>query len=128
MTTDRTELVPLHHAKNVLPNSPLYTQLLRLAHRDPQRTIINDVNLGGARSRIQLLNDVLELQEELRHNLSESVFSDLASEVPVFIAILAPGGYEYTVAVLAALALGAAVVPVSEYFERSRCLPYVYVD
>lgn len=116
-TKDRTSLVPTHNGRSVLPNSPLYSQLLRLACEAPQRTIIRDVNLGRDVSRIQLLTDILGLQHDLRQNLGESINRDLERGDPVFIAILAPGGYESAVAVLGVLALGAAIVPISEYLD-----------
>jgi malonyl-CoA/methylmalonyl-CoA synthetase len=41
------------------------------------------------------------------------VKSALREQQEVYISILAPGGYEFTVAILAALAMGAAVVPMT---------------
>jgi malonyl-CoA/methylmalonyl-CoA synthetase len=117
-TADRNALVPSQRGRNVLPNSPFYSQLLRLAYDTPSKTIIRDVNLGQEKSRIQLLTDVLELQDHLRHELDESVNRALERGESVFIAILAPGGYESAVAVLGALALGMAVVPISECFGQ----------
>lgn len=124
-TPDRADLVPSNWAKNTLPNQPLYTQLLRLAYDAPQRVIICDVNRGEEKSRIQLLTDVIELRETLRLSLSESARRDLERGETVFIAVLAPGGYEYVVALLGALALGASAVPISECFPKylySTCM------
>jgi malonyl-CoA/methylmalonyl-CoA synthetase len=43
----------------------------------------------------------------------------------VYIAVLAPGGYEYTVAMLAALALGAAVVPMTIHLPPEEAVYFV---
>lgn len=43
----------------------------------------------------------------------------------VYIAILAPGGYEFTVAILAALAMGAAVVPMTVVLPPDEALYFV---
>jgi malonyl-CoA/methylmalonyl-CoA synthetase len=90
--------------------------MLRLAHDAPSRTIIADVNLDMEKSRIQLLTDVLEMRNDLLEALDGTTREGLVQGggKPVFIAVLAAGGYEYTVAVLGVLALGAVVVPISK--------------
>jgi malonyl-CoA/methylmalonyl-CoA synthetase len=92
--------------------------MLRLAHDSPSRTIIADVNLDVEKSRIQLLTDVLEMRNDLLEALDGTTREGLVrgggGGRPVFIAVLAAGGYEYTVAVLGVLALGAVVVPISK--------------
>ncbi|KIX98675.1 uncharacterized protein Z520_05976 [Fonsecaea multimorphosa CBS 102226] len=129
---DRTDLVPSHRGRNVLPNCPFFNKLLRLAHDAPSRTIISDVNLGVEKSRIQLLTDVLEIRNDLLDTLDKKSREDLAhGSGRVFIAVLAAGGYEYTVAVLGVLALGAVVVPISPqapleeayyFLEKAQCV------
>ncbi|OAP61661.1 hypothetical protein AYL99_03864 [Fonsecaea erecta] len=134
---DRVDFVPPHQGRNILPNCPFFNRLLRLAHDAPSRPIIADVNLGVEKSRIQLLTDVLEMRNDLLDALDETSRADLASRGarrgPVFIAVLAAGGYEYTVAVLGILALGggAAVVPISPqaplkeacyFMEKAQCV------
>jgi len=57
--------------------------------------------------------DVLALRERILRTLGPFVQEQPKNGQDVYIAILAPGGYEYTVAVLAVLALGAAVVPLT---------------
>jgi malonyl-CoA/methylmalonyl-CoA synthetase len=81
-------------------------------------------------THLQLLTDVLALRQRLLTSLSSHVRSALDRREEIYIAVLAPGGYEYTVAMLAALATNAAVVPLTValpphealYFAtKSRC-------
>lgn len=60
---DRTHFVPRHVNNETLPNSPLFSRLLRYAHGKPARTIIKDVNLDVEKTYIQLLTDVLALRK-----------------------------------------------------------------
>lgn len=110
---DRTAFVPLHQGDNVLPNSPFFSRLLRYAHEDPPRLAIRDVKLQCEQTYLNLLNDVLMLRNVLRQHLTYDIVEDLSKGREVYIGIVAPGGYEFTVAMLAMLALGAAVVPMS---------------
>ncbi|KIW99321.1 uncharacterized protein Z519_00984 [Cladophialophora bantiana CBS 173.52] len=132
---DRSDFVPPHNGRNVLPNCPFFNQMLRLAHDAPARPIVADVNLDVEKSRIQLLTDVLEMRNDLLERLDETIAKDLLGRgdggARVFVAVLAPGGYEFTVAVLGLLALGAVVVPISpqapveeaSYFiEKAQCV------
>ncbi|KAK5126626.1 hypothetical protein LTR85_009560 [Meristemomyces frigidus] len=118
MDGDRTLYTPPHTSRNTFPCHSLFARLVRFAHQHPPRLCVRDANNGGQEAtHAQLLSDVLHLRERLRSNLSINVRAALdqrkdAGEA-VYIAVLAPGGYEYTVAMLAVLALGAAVVPVS---------------
>ena len=114
-TPDRTDYIPPDEGPNVLPNNPLFNRLLRLAHDEPQKTIIRDVNLGIVKSRTQLLTDILAFERVILNNLDTRTRALLHKGLPVFIAILAPGGYEYAVAILAILAMGAAAVPISKF-------------
>ncbi|OAG42562.1 hypothetical protein AYO21_03147 [Fonsecaea monophora] len=129
---DRADFVPPHQGRNVFPNCPFFGRLLRLAHDAPAKTIIADVNLDVEKSRIQLLTDVLEMRNDLLERLGKTARDDLVrGSGPIFIAVLAAGGYEYTVGVLGVLALGAVVVPISpqapleeaSYFiEKAQCV------
>ncbi|KAK3720803.1 hypothetical protein LTR37_003466 [Vermiconidia calcicola] len=57
--------------------------------------------------------------------LSLSVLQSLRAGDEVFIGVLAAGGYEFTVAMVAALAIGAAVVPMSVANPPEECLYFV---
>ena len=103
--TNRVESLQVHTGSNTLPNSPLFQTLLRHAHRG--WGAIRDMQSGVEKTYGDLLSDVLGLCCVLKRSL------DVENQGDVFIGILARGGYEYTVAVLAVHAMGAAVVPLS---------------
>ncbi|KAL2867250.1 uncharacterized protein BJX67DRAFT_381264 [Aspergillus lucknowensis] len=110
---DRTLLVPRHVGENVLPNLPFFEKLLRYAHRQPPGVAIRDLNAGVEKTYLQLLSDALALRKVVRGALSAETLRDLDNDQEVFIALIAPGGYEYAVAFTAIIALGAAVVPIT---------------
>ncbi|KAF9888478.1 hypothetical protein FE257_008585 [Aspergillus nanangensis] len=127
---DRTRMVPPHLGDAVIPHMPLFDKLLRFAHRSPPRIAIRDMNAGVEKTYMQLLTDALALRKTLRDSLSVEIQESLLQRKEVFIALLAPGGYEYAVGFMAILALGAAVVPLSvvlpmqeakSFVLRSRC-------
>lgn len=111
---DRTYFLPSHEGNYVLPNAPLFTTLLRFAKRSPPRVAIRDISLGIERTHAELLVDILLLRHQIQSRLSPETRERLRRSKEVYIAILAPGGYEYTVGFLAILALGAAAVPLSK--------------
>ncbi|KAI4641130.1 hypothetical protein J4E93_008008 [Alternaria ventricosa] len=128
---DRCCMVPKHSGRNVLPNSPLFSRLLRFANRRPARIAIDDVRLNMQKTYLELLSDVLALRERLLGTLTSATREALERREEVYIAIIAPGGYEYAIAVLAILALGAAVVPLTPalpveeavyFIEKSRAV------
>ncbi|KAL3486782.1 hypothetical protein BJX62DRAFT_246549 [Aspergillus germanicus] len=110
---DRANMVPSHIGDNVLPNLPFFEKLLRYAHRNPPRIAIRDVNAGVEKTYLQLLSDAIALRTVLRRALAADVLQDIDNDHEVFIALIAPGGYEYAVAFTAIIALGAAVVPIT---------------
>lgn len=109
---DRANIFPLHTGPNVLPNSPFFSKLLRHAHR--RRIFCRDHRLEVEKSYGDLLTDALRLRASLETSLSPGVREQLKRGDECFIGILAGGGYEFAVAVVAALAAGAAIVPMSE--------------
>jgi malonyl-CoA/methylmalonyl-CoA synthetase len=113
---DRAVLLPPHSGNNVFPNSPLFSALLRHAHK--KRLAIRDLNIGLEKTYAQLLSDTLGVCSVLRASLSTDVLSNLKNEEEVYIGVLAAGGYEFTVAMLAVLAIGAAAVPMSKAPDR----------
>jgi malonyl-CoA/methylmalonyl-CoA synthetase len=108
---DRTFFVPKHRGPNILPNLPLFSRILRFAHHS-ERIAIKDTATGYAASYIQLLTDVLYLRNHIQTSLGSSTLEQLESGKEVFIAILAEGGYEFTVAFFATIAVGAVAVPI----------------
>jgi malonyl-CoA/methylmalonyl-CoA synthetase len=111
--TERTDFVPSHVGDNILPADPLFNRLLALAHRPKQETVIRDVNTGVEKTAADLLSDVLSLRRVLQSSLSQSTIDDINNGKETFISILAPGGYEFAVGILAVIALGAAASPFS---------------
>jgi malonyl-CoA/methylmalonyl-CoA synthetase len=110
---DRTLHVPPHSGRNVLPCHSLFQRLLRFAHQKPPRLAIRESNTGREATHIQLVSDVLAMKERLWNTLSQSIQQALRRKEEVYIAVLAPGGHEYAVAILAILAVGAAAVPMT---------------
>lgn len=111
---DRTQFVPSHVGVNVLPNLPFFHKLLRYAQRKPSRIAVRDVIAGVEKTFHDLLSDALALRSEIEKSLSRETLRELAEDKEVYIGLLAPGGYEYTVGFVAIIALGAAVVPMGE--------------
>ncbi|KAK3719471.1 hypothetical protein LTR37_004329 [Vermiconidia calcicola] len=110
---DRTFHVPRHTGPTIFPAHPLFNRLVRFAHAVPPRLCVRDNNTGLEATHVQVLTDVLAFRQRIWASLSSEVQKQLDQREEVYIAILAGGGYEYTVAMLAALAVGAAVVPMT---------------
>ena len=114
MDTDRASLFPSHDGSNVLPNSPFFTKLLRHAHQG--RIAIRDHNYQNvSKTYADLLADALALRATIEKRLRAEVVASLKCGDEVYIGVLAAGGYEFAVATIATLAVGAAVVPMGEY-------------
>ncbi|KAH0368993.1 acetyl-CoA synthetase-like protein, partial [Aureobasidium melanogenum] len=109
MRNDRNSLLPPHRGQNVLPNSPLFGKLIRHARR--QRLAVRDLQLGLEKTYGDLLDAVLTFREVVSASLTKDTKLALERGDEVYIGVLAAGGWEFTVAVLTVLALGAAVVP-----------------
>ena len=124
-TFDRTDFVPSHAGDHVLPADPLFTRLLTLAHRPNPRPAIRDLNTDVEKTAAELLCDILRLRRVLRQSLNQQTLDDLRNGREVYISILAPGGYEFAVGVLAILALGAAASPFSSAQPVKEATYYV---
>jgi malonyl-CoA/methylmalonyl-CoA synthetase len=86
---------------------------------------IRDLHTSHSATHLQLLNDVLSFRQKIWSELTPSTRRALYDREEVYIAILAPGGYEFAVAILAALALGAAVVPLTTALPAAEALYFV---
>jgi hypothetical protein len=124
---DRTQFVPSHVGANVLPNLPFFHKLLRYAQRRPPRISIRDMNAKMEKTFHHVLSDALTLRRELEQKLSAETRRDLQEDKEVYIGLLAPGGYEYTVGFVATLALGAAVVPMGKFRHSSTGTRYLTI-
>ena len=125
MDGDRTLYAPKHVGHNILPNHSLFNRLIRFAHASPARLCIRDDNTGTEATHIQFLTDVIHLRSRIWRNLTPPVRDALNDRQEVYIAVLAPGGYEYAVAMLAVLALGAAVVPLTVALPAEEALYFI---
>ena len=114
---DRTHFFPSHEGHNVLPNSPFFARLLRHAHR--QRIAVRDRNDQDIRKTYgDLLFDALALRYGAEQTLSQNVRAKLKRGEEVYVGILAAGSYEFAVAMIAVLAMGAAAVPMSKSVDN----------
>ena len=109
---DRTCFQPKHRGDHILPNTPFLAQLLRHAHSG--LLAVRDDNAKVEKTYSQLLADGLSVRKSIYQALPAYVHRDIDEGREVFVGVLAPGGYEYAVAVIAVYALGAAVVPMSK--------------
>lgn len=125
MDGDRTLNVPKHVGHDILPNHSLFNRLIRFAHHNPPRVCVRDENTGQEATHVQLLSDVVHFRSRIWRNLTPPVREALNGRGEVYLAVLAPGGYEYTVAMLAVLALGAAVVPMTVAVPAEEALYFV---
>lgn len=108
---DRCDVAPRHGGADVLPNFFLFSRLVRWAHKP--LLAVRDLTFGFTATYTQLLTDVLALRNHLQDCLDPSITARLEREDEVFMLLLGPGGYEFTVGFLALLALGAVIVPIS---------------
>lgn len=108
--------IPAHRGESVLPNLPFFHRLLRYAHRSPSPIAIRDLNADIEKTYHHLLSDVLSFRKVLYESMSDDARRDLEADKEVYIGLLAPGGYEYTVGFIAILAIGGAVVPMGKFF------------
>lgn len=122
MNPDRRDIVPRHEGPNVLPNSPLFCQLLRHARRD--RIAVRDQPLGVTKTYGELLDAVLCFRAVVETALPSEVLDKLRRDEEVYIGILAAGGMEFVVAALTVLAMGAAMVPICKSTEIHSRRPY----
>lgn len=111
LCTGRSLLPTSHFGRNVFPNSPLFSRLLRHAHRN--RTAVRDLRLGVEKTYGELLSDVLTLRKVLQDSLESDTTKALEKGEEVYMGVLAGGGYEFTVGILAVLAIAAVPVPMS---------------
>ncbi|RMZ90016.1 hypothetical protein DV736_g2760, partial [Chaetothyriales sp. CBS 134916] len=122
---DRTEVVPSHEGDLILPADPLFTRLLTNAHKPKPKVVIRDVNTNVEKTAADLLSDVLNFRRVLKTTLSKEAMEEISHGREVIISILAPGGYEFAVGILAVLALGAVASPLSPAMPVKEAAYYV---
>ena len=108
---DRGDFVPKHIGPRVFPNFFLFSRLVRLAHKP--LLACRDITFGFTATYAQLLTDVLHFRNYLRQHLHSSIVSRIDAEDEVYILLLGPAGYEFTVGFLTLICLGVVPVPIS---------------
>jgi malonyl-CoA/methylmalonyl-CoA synthetase len=121
----RSALLPPHDGDNIFPGDQLFTRLLHLAHLPGQPFAVRDANAGIERTHAQLLSDVLNYRRIIKRSLSPGVLQAIGRREEVYIHILALGGYEFTVAILTVLALGAIPSPLSIQYPLHEATYFV---
>jgi len=91
----------------------------------PPRIAIRDLRANIEKTHLDLLVDVLALKEQIALQLSGQARRSLARDEEVYIAIIAPGGYEFAIAILAVLALGAVAVPMTPALPVEEAMYFV---
>ena len=117
-STQHSSSIPLHNrilsimtsSKINLPDDVLFSRLLRLVHEYQDQTIVDDHSHGTQFGYRHVLDGTSKLLQKLQdlHGYTPEHSGDF------FIAVLAPNGYEFIIAVLAVLAFGGVVVPMRE--------------
>lgn len=104
------------------PNDPLLVRLLLAAKKTPDSQVIVHDHLGFRKTYPELLGDVLRMSTVLRAQLPPSSMhkNGVLLKTCRYIAIVAPGGYEYLVAFFAIRAIGGACVPLREKSTNRR--------
>ncbi|GAB7341285.1 hypothetical protein MBLNU457_7557t1 [Dothideomycetes sp. NU457] len=120
---DRTALLPSHEGINVLPNTPFFAKLIRHARRN--RLAVYDVDMGLKKTYGDILSDALTLRQVIKKQLGSDVLAALRAGREIYVGVLSAGGYEFTVAMLAVLALGAAAVPMTVVNPVEECAYFV---
>ncbi|OQU94401.1 hypothetical protein CLAIMM_00760 [Cladophialophora immunda] len=108
-----------------LPGSLFFIQLLNHATQAVATPLIKDLKEGIQRSAIQLLSDVVQLRQVIRAALPPAALQQLQDGLPLYLTIVAPGGYEFVVALLAVLSLGAVASPISHLCPLKEACYYV---
>lgn len=108
---DRCDFAPRHTGPNVFPNFFLWSRLVRLAHKP--LLACRDLTFGFTASYAQLLTDVLHLRNYLHAHLDRRTVARVDKDDELFVLLLGPAGYEFTVGFLALICLGVVPVPIS---------------
>jgi malonyl-CoA/methylmalonyl-CoA synthetase len=79
----------------------------------PHLFAVTDVTFDFKVTYAQLLTDVLHLRNQLRQILDSNIVASIDRGDEIYINLLGPAGYEFTVGFLALVAIGVVVVPIS---------------
>lgn len=104
--------VPKHIGPNIFPDFPTFHRLLYLATVQRNKIAIHDVAAGIKATHCQYLSDILHLRNLILSRLEPATQEKLLRGEEVYICLLAQGGYEFAVGLLAIVTLGAIAVPI----------------
>ncbi|KAF7617987.1 hypothetical protein AFLA_006894 [Aspergillus flavus NRRL3357] len=94
--------------KPTFPDDVLFRRLIDIAIERDSKTIVDDYSTGTQFGYRQILHGIAKLQQTLQGLLH---LSESRKPGSVYVALLAPNGYEFIVGVIAVLAVGGVVVP-----------------
>ena len=103
--------VPRHVGADIFPNFLIFSRLVRFAYKE-HLAAVKDLTFCYTASYAQLLTEVLHLRNVLHETLHPTIVERIENNEEVFVNLLGPGGYEFTVGFLALMALGAVIVPI----------------
>src|SRR5690348_14857813 len=96
------------------PNEPYFRDLAHLTRRlSSTHRIIVDHRVGTSATLAQLFSAILACRAMLAQKMGVSALDCIRQGKECFVATLLPPGYDFIVAPLAALSLGAGLVPLS---------------
>ncbi|RYC79813.1 hypothetical protein BFJ63_vAg17301 [Fusarium oxysporum f. sp. narcissi] len=97
-----------------LPQDPYLVEFIRLSRNlQPDHIIVVDHETGVRATITNLINAICECRVRLGNKLGIETLATIREGKEVFIATILPPGYDFVVAFLAALSLGAGLVPLS---------------
>lgn len=102
-----------------LPNEPLFHHMLDAFTTNPDHVLLHDWVKGTEATCTQLLTDMLHMRRQIVQALPTSMFdsrSRIVTERP-FIAVLAPGNFDFVVAAFSILCCGAAFTSIGTYAQ-----------
>ena len=100
----------------MVPRVHFLSDLYGHSQDDPNATILRDASSGKEFSREKLLLDTFAFRDRLLSQLDARTHTSLHShDEEVYIAVLLPLSYEFVVAFLAVLSIGAIATPLGEY-------------
>ena len=102
----------------LVPNELFIADLFQQYLLDSSAITVRDDHINFEASRERVLRDVLTLRNAIFDRLPDNARARLFQKgADVFICVILSGGYDFVVASIAILSIGAAVVPLSEHMS-----------
>ncbi|KAJ3519658.1 hypothetical protein NM208_g14036 [Fusarium decemcellulare] len=113
-------------ANSKLPQDPYLLDFIRLSRTlPPDHIIVVDHQTGIQATITELITSVCEYRVRLGNELGTETLAAIRAGKEVFIATILPPGYDFVVAFLAILSLGAGLVPLSTKLLPEEVAYYV---